>query len=237
MRYIVMHKTDATIEAGGPPDRTIVENMGKLIGRSIKDGSFLDGTGLHRSALRARVAVRGGEHALTRGPYTGGNELPASFARVVASSLDHAIELATSLAAATGERDVEVEIGPVVEGWDLTGKPRPADAPHRFLLLRMATATTEAGAPQPPAERALLEAWRRDGTLEAEGALAPSARGVRSRVVDGKRGWIDGPFTESKELVSGFSIVELPTLEAVEAWAEAYAAILGDNEVDVRPVV
>ena len=49
--------------------------------------------------------------------------------------------------------------------------------------------------------------------------------------------WTDGPFTESKELVAGFSILKLPSQPDARSWAEAYADILGDNEVDVRLVV
>jgi hypothetical protein len=46
----------------------------------------------------------------------------------------------------------------------------------------------------------------------------------------------DGPFTESKELVAGFSIINLPSQDDARRWAEAYAEILGDNEVDVRQI-
>ena len=54
MRVMVMHKVDATMEAGGPVDQRIVQQMGQLIGRSLKAGIFKDGAGLHRSATRAR---------------------------------------------------------------------------------------------------------------------------------------------------------------------------------------
>jgi len=60
--------------------------------------------------------------------------------------------------------------------------------------------------------------------------------GARYRKTGGTRTWSDGPFTESKELVAGFSIVELPSQAEARVWAEGYAAILGDNEVDVRLV-
>ena len=47
---------------------------------------------------------------------------------------------------------------------------------------------------------------------------------------------MDGPFAESKELIAGFSLLELPSKAEVIAWADRYAAILGDNEVDIREV-
>lgn len=234
MRFMVMHKTDATMEAGTLPDRAIVEGMGKLIGGSIKEGIFLDGAGLHRSALRVRLTFDGDRTTVERGPFTGRDELVASYAMVTARSDEHVVELATQLARAAGDR--EIEIGPVVEGWDLTGKPRPADAPLRFLLLRKADAAFEAGAPQPAGVARVLDEWKRAGLLGSTGSLGPSSQGARTRVTGGTRSWKDGPFAESKELIAGFSIIEVPSLADAKAWAERYAAILGDNEVDVRTV-
>lgn len=234
MRFMVMHKVDAKMEAGERPSTRIIEEMGQLIGRTKKAGILLDGAGLHRSATRVRVTFDRGQRTVVRGPYQGSNELVAGFVHVVTTSLDQAIELATRLAEAAGDR--EIEIGPVVEGWDLTGGTRPANAPHRFLLLRKGDEAFEAGAPLPAAARQLLAQWKRDGVLESEATLTPSASGARSRGRAGTRTWTDGPFTESKELIAGFAILELPGLAEVKAFADEYAAILGDNEVDVRVV-
>jgi hypothetical protein len=235
MRFMVMHKVDATMEAGERPSQRIIEEMGRLVGRSIKAGIFKDGAGLHRSATRARVSFGDGTPTVTRGPYAGDNELLAHFALVATTGIDEAIELATQLGEASGRRDVEV--GPVVETWDLHGGRRPADAPHRFLLLVKADAPFEASAKLPAAVGTLLERWKRDGRLHSATTLTPSTTAVRSKVVSGKRQWIDGPFAESKELVAGFSILEVPTLDDARRFAEEYAAILGDSEVDIREVV
>ena len=234
MRFMVMHKVDAKMEAGEPPDQGIIQAMGKLVGRSLKSGVFEDGAGLHRSAARVRVVFDGGKRTVVRGPYTGSNELLASFAMITASSVDHAIELATRLAEAGGDR--EIEIGPVVEGWDLNGSPRPANAPYRFLVLRKADAAFEAGAAPAAGVQRVLDEWKRDGVLQSAARLAPSATGARSRVTGGKRTWTDGPFTESKELVAGYSVINVPAMADAKAFADEYAAILGDNEVDIREV-
>src|SRR5688500_6948502 len=169
MRFMVMHKVDSKMEAGAPPDQEIIHDMGRLIGRSIKEGIFKDGADLHRSATRshdrgARVSF-GGDAVATveRGPYTGRNELLASFAMIATTGIERAIELATALGEAAGKR--EIEIGPVVEGWDLHGGTRPAQAPHRFLLLVKADAAYERGAVAGAQVRTLLDAWKRDGVL------------------------------------------------------------------------
>jgi hypothetical protein len=235
MRFMVMHKVDAAMEAGERPSQRIIEEMGQLVGRSIKEGIFKDGAGLHRSAVRARVSFDGATPTVTRGPYAGDNELLAHFALVATSGAEQAIALATQLGEASGRR--EVEVGPVVEGWDLHGGTRPANAPHRFLLLVKGDATSEAGTPPPAAVDTLLDGWKRDGVLQSATTLAPTKTAVRTNVANGKRQWVDGPFAESKELVAGFSILEVPTLEDARRFTEEYAAILGDNEVDIREVV
>lgn len=234
MRFMVMHKVDAVMESGQRPDERIIQDMGRLIGRSIKAGIFKDGAGLHRSATRARVRFEGGAPSVERGPYAGGNELLAAFAMVSTTGIERAIELATELGRAAGQR--EIEVGPVVEGWDLHGGTRPANAPHRFLLLVKGDAAYEAGEPLPAAVAALFEAWTRDGVLTTSATLRPSRGAVRTRVAGGKRHWTDGPFAESKELVAGFSILEVPTLDDAQRFTEEYAAVLGDNEVDIREV-
>jgi hypothetical protein len=234
MRFMVMHKVDAQMEAGGPPPARIIQEMGALVGRSIKDGVFKDGAGLHRSALRVRLVFEAGRRTVTPGPYEGRNELLAGFATIQADSMDHAIEIATRIAGAVG--DGEIEIGPVVEPWDLGVMERPAQAPKRFLLLRKADAAFEAGAAPPAALARVLEELGQSGALITAVTLAPTATGARLPLFVRKRAWTDGPFTESKELVAGFSILELPSLAEARAWTEEYATILGDIEVDVRVV-
>jgi hypothetical protein len=234
MRFMVMHKTDAVMEAGGPPPEGIIQKMGEYVQGAIKAGVFKDGAGLHPSSRRVRLVFEAGQRTITPGPLEGRNELLASFAMIKADSMDHAIEIATRIAGAIG--DTELEIGPVVEPWDIGVMDRPARAPLRFLVLRKADRAFEAGAAEPAALTRLLEELGRDGVVQTAAALAPSSRGARYRKTAGKRTWTDGPFTESKELVAGYSIIEVAALDDARAWAEAYAAILGDNEVDVRAV-
>ncbi|HEX3762293.1 MAG TPA: YciI family protein [Kofleriaceae bacterium] len=234
MRFMVMHKVDALMEAGGPPPARILHEMGELVQRSIQSGVFKDGAGLHRSAQRVRLVFEAGRRTVTPGPLEGRNELLASFAMIKADSMDHAIEIATRIAGAIG--DGEIEIGPVVEPWDLGVMERPAPAPLRYLLLRKADPAFEAGAAPPAALTRLLEELGQGGVLQTAATLAPSATGARYRKTAGKRAWTDGPFTESKELVAGFSILELPSLADARAWTEEYARVLGDNEVDVRVI-
>jgi hypothetical protein len=236
MKFIVMHKVDAAMEAGGPPPLEIIQQMGALVGGSLRDGVFLDGAGLHRSARRVRLRCVGGACTVERGPYAGSNELVAAMALIRTASIDAATEHARAFAAALG--DVEIEVGPVVESWDLKGASKPADVEgERFLLLIKGDAAYERGerAAAPDAAIGRLgDQLRRDGVLLDLKRLAPSATGARLAGPKGKRTWTDGPYAESKELVAGFSILELPGKREALAWADRYAAILVDCEVDVR---
>jgi len=237
MRFIVMHKVDARMEAGAPPDQQIISSMGALVQESLKSGVFTNGAGLHPSSKRVRLERSHGQWSETSGPYQGQNELVASLAMVRAGSLAEAVHCARGFAEVSGDR--EVEIGPVVEPWDLGLIPKPSQAPQRFLYLFKGDAEFERGALATDARNSALAELRRalgpDGAVLAAEVLAPSSRGARlAASKDGKRTWVDGPYAESKELIAGFSILELPSLEQAKAWADRYAAILGGNEVDVR---
>ena len=74
------------------------------------------------------------------------------------------------------------------------------------------------------------------GVLLSTGWLEPSSRAVRLRNFDGAETLVDGPFAESKELVGGFVILELPSRDEAIAWARRYTGVLGEVELDVRPV-
>jgi len=237
MRFMVMHKVDAKVEAGGPPDHGIVQNMGALIQESLRNGVFISGAGLHPSAKRVRIKSAAGQCQLSPGPYQGENELLSSYAMIKVRSLVDAVTHAQRYALAEGE--CEVEVGPVVEPWDIGIMPKPAgDIPLQVLLLTKADAAFERGvAPKEKhaqALRALQDSLADDGALLVAGTLAPSAKGVRAKPGSAKRTWVDGPFAESKELIAGFSILELPTLQDAIAWADRCATILTDAEVDVR---
>jgi hypothetical protein len=236
MRFIVMHKVDANMEAGGPPSEEIITKMGELVQSSLKSGEFLNGAGLHRSAERVRLSCVGGDCSVTSGPYSGKNELVTSFTMLSAESKDAAVQHAKLLASSLG--DVDIEIGPIVEPWDLGLMPKPASAPQRFLFLCKATPEDEAsstGAKHAAAVKKLSASLGDHGAVLAADSLAPSSKGSRlTGSAKGNRVWVDGPFAESKELIAGFSLLQLASKAEALQWADRYAAILGDNEVDVR---
>jgi len=72
------------------------------------------------------------------------------------------------------------------------------------------------------------------GVLRAADGLLPSARGARVRQSGGKTGVTDGPFTEAKELIAGFAIIEAPSKAAAIQEAKDFLAVAGDGVCEVR---
>ena len=63
------------------------------------------------------------------------------------------------------------------------------------------------------------EDMHKAGVLVASEGLLPETPGARVAVSGGRRKVLDGPFAESKELVGGFYIIDVPSLEEAKAWA------------------
>jgi hypothetical protein len=117
----------------------------------------------------------------------------------------------------------------------------------RFMVMHKQDKDSEAGVPPSQELMAGMGTFTAEGVkagvlLSAEG-LEPSSKGVRLKFSGGKRSVIDGPFTESKELVGGFAMVQVKSKEETIEWASQFAKVLcdakvvGDVEIDVRQVL
>ncbi len=110
----------------------------------------------------------------------------------------------------------------------------------RFMLMTKATQESEAGAL--PDEKVLAEMGAcladmvENGVLaEAEG-LHPSSKGARVYFSGGKRTVVDGPFAETKELIAGYTIIQVNSREEAIEWARRCAMIGGEGEIEGRQV-
>jgi hypothetical protein len=234
MRFIIIHKTTARWEAGEVPDMKLVAKVGALIGDMQQAGVLRAGEGLRASSLGARMTVRGGVAEVVPGPLAGGNELCAGFDIIRAATLDDALAWARELGKILG--DVEMDVRPVTEAWDIGIGKKPDDLRSlRFMVLRKATADTEAGVELPAKKRDAIQALRQragDTHLAAE-TMRPSARGRRCKNTAGGIAFTDGPFTESKELIAGYVVIDVPSLDEAARWCARYATVVGTEEVDI----
>lgn len=113
VRFLVMHKSNEDNEAGIPPSRELLEDMGKLMEEASRSGVLLAAEGVHPSSRGARLEFSGGKRTVTDGPFAEAKELIAGFALIQVESKDEAIEWATRFAGVIG--DVEIEVRQVVE--------------------------------------------------------------------------------------------------------------------------
>lgn len=236
MRIISMHKATRSMEAGEPPSRAVMEGMGPLMGEMIQAGLFLGGEGLRPSSLGVRLNFTGGKRTITRGPLTGSNELTDRYLIVRVKSIDEAIEWATRFANVID--DCELDVRPVTEAWDLGMMPMPpGHDTTRFMIIQKSNRDAEAGVVRPrEGLQQLTDDMTRANVLLSAERLQPSSRGARLNFSGGNYRITDGPFTESKELIAGFSIMQANSIGDAIGWASRFAALIGDIEIDIRPL-
>ena len=112
----------------------------------------------------------------------------------------------------------------------------------RFMIIGKATAESEkVGAlpdPQLMAEMGdFNEELVKAGVLLSSDGLHPSSKGARVKFSGKSRTVIDGPFTESKELIAGFQIWQVTSLAEAIKWVKrAPNSQAADSEVEIRQV-
>lgn len=111
----------------------------------------------------------------------------------------------------------------------------------KVMVLVKATKDSEAGIM--PTQTLLAEMGKfneelvKAGVLLAADGLKPSAQGKRVQFSGGNRRVIDGPFTETKELVAGFWLWQVKSIaEAVEWVKRCPNPMPGDSEIEIRPL-
>jgi hypothetical protein len=238
MRLILMHKNDPQTEAGKAPPMELVQEMGAFIGEHAQAGRFLDGAGLGASKTRTRLTFRNGQCTTKRGPYRGENELPAAMLLLKVATREEGIGWAERYGKILG--DCELELGKVNEPWDIGLMPAPENPPLQLLLVEKADATTEGGgrsSQQKAALSRLKTEMTKAGVLVRSYKLQPSAKAKRLTFTNNALQVIDGPFAETKELIGGFSVMELSGFEEAIELCKRYAKILGGTlEIDLRVV-
>lgn len=107
----------------------------------------------------------------------------------------------------------------------------------RFLSIYK---TVERSAPPSPEEMAkmgkLVEDGFKSGFLVATEGCLPTALGARVRLAQGKVTVTDGPFTEAKEVVAGFAILNANSKEDAVQLAKDFLQVCGEGECEIRQI-
>jgi hypothetical protein len=234
MRFIIIHKTSARWEAGERPDSDLIADVGKLIGDLKTAGALRAGEGLRASSHGARLTFRAGVPHVAPGPFIGTNELTAGFDIIRAGTLGEAVGWASEVGRALG--DVEIDVRPVTEPWDIGLAPEPEElTSRRFMVQRKANVLTESGAPlgaRIDEALATIQA-QKDGDLLTTETVRQSSRGRRCTNTTAGLVFTDGPFTESKELIAGYVIVEVASQVEASRWVERYVKAVRGQEADL----
>jgi hypothetical protein len=110
------------------------------------------------------------------------------------------------------------------------------------MVIVKATKNSEAGVM--PSEKLLAEMGKfneelvKAGIMQAGEGLHPSRKGKRVRFAGGKKTVVDGPFSETKELVAGFWIWKVKSIEEAVEWARRCPDPMPgeESELEIRPV-
>jgi hypothetical protein len=113
----------------------------------------------------------------------------------------------------------------------------------RFMIIVKATSQSEAG--EFPEDKDKLfaamaeyhEQLAKAGVLLDASGLQPSSKGWRIRYSEGKRTVIDGPFAESKELIAGYTLIQVRSREEALEWTRRFPNPVGEDkpaEIEVR---
>ncbi|AVK04603.1 MULTISPECIES: YciI family protein [Pseudomonas aeruginosa group] len=111
----------------------------------------------------------------------------------------------------------------------------------RFMVIVKATQASEAG--EMPSEELLAAMGRyneelvKAGVMLAGEGLQPSAKGARVRFSGSTRTVIDGPFAETRELIAGFWMFQVASLEETIEWVKRCPNPFdGESEIEIRQV-
>jgi hypothetical protein len=114
----------------------------------------------------------------------------------------------------------------------------------RVMILVKATEDSEKGFVSTPETAAMMEAMgkfnealREAGVLCSADGLTPSSQGKRVAFDGQSRTVIDGPFTDTKELVAGFWLWEVKDIDEAVAWVKRCPNPMpGPSEIEIRPL-
>jgi hypothetical protein len=81
-----------------------------------------------------------------------------------------------------------------------------------------------------------VEEATKAGILVATGGFAPPAEATKVSLADGKYTVIDGPFTEAKELIGGWALMDVRDKDEAIEWVKRFLGVLGYGESTIRQV-
>ncbi|TCV96457.1 hypothetical protein EC912_102808 [Luteibacter rhizovicinus] len=230
MRFLIVRKADNDTEAGMPPSQELLEDMAQYIDTLAAEGRLHTGEGLKPSSQGVRVTFANGQATVVDGPFAETKELVAGLSIIEAESLDDAVDWVRGWPTIDGHGEVCLDIRSMGCPGGLPGFSNPdnddeATKPRFAVLLKSDDDAERDVDPGPVVLGAMADGIRAGieaGFLLAGEGLRSSASAKRVRFSGGKPEVIDGPFAEVKELVAGYWILRMASIDDVIEWVKGY---------------
>lgn len=245
MRFLIVRKADADSEAGAAPSRELVDAMAEHLDTLAAEGRFLAGEGLKPSRDGVRVHfVDGRKPVVMDGPFAEARELVAGFSIIEADSMEQAVAWVSAWPEEDAHGAAEVEVRPIGCPGGLSGFGDPAEGDSerpRYMVMLKANARSETDFdPGPEVLGKMMEANKAGheaGFLIAGFGLSSSRHAKRVHFGKGHASVIDGPFAEIKEMIAGFWVLRVDSIDEVIAWTQTYPFPDGDEaRLEIRPL-
>lgn len=231
MHFMVIRRADAASESGGFPATPLAANLA---------GAVPGARWLHPGSEAARLHRRAGAWTIEHGPFPAG-ELAAGFAIIDVPSKEAAIAWALQWPTADAEGGAVLEVRETGCSGGCAGidtQSPPQLTPYAVLL--RSSPGLEADDMPPPEVIARMNARNahdaQAGVLLAGDGLKPTAKGARVKFKGGRPTVVDGPFTEIKELIAGFWLIQASSRADAIAWVESYPFPWPEVSLELRAV-
>ncbi|UPG85897.1 YciI family protein [Luteibacter aegosomatis] len=237
MQFLIVRKADPDSEAGVAPHRELIEAMADHVDVLAAHGRFLAGEGLKPSRSGVRVSFGPGRKAIVvDGPFAESRELVAGISIIEAASIEEAVDWVKGWPAEDARGEAVVDIRPIGCPGGLSCfndiAEGNSDTPRYVVMLKANERSETDWNPGPEILGRMAEANRagqETGFLIGGQGLSSSRHAKRVSFSKGKATVVDGPFAEIKEMVAGFWVLRVETLDEVIAWTETYPFPDGDD--------
>jgi len=236
MRVMILGAGNADTEAGVRPSDEAIEKMVAYNEELTKAGVVLDAQGLMPTSQAKRVRFEGGgKRTVIDGPFVETKELFVGYWIWRLRSMDEAVEwVKRGPFDGSPYQGAEVTIRKVFT-WRPPNEP---EATIRVMVFVPAYPQAEAGKLPDTAHIEKMERFNEElvkAGVYADGqGLKPTSAAKRVVFAGGKRTVVDGPFTETKEIIAGYSIWQVRSLDEAVEWVKR--APIDDGVTTIRPI-
>jgi hypothetical protein len=228
---MVLGSGNRDTEAGVRPTAEAIDAMVKYNAELAKAGVVLDAQGLMPTSTAKRVRFEGDKRTVIDGPFAETKEIVAGYWIWQVRAMDEAVEW---LKRAPFDGGVEVTIRQLFT-WKA---PNAEDTTIKVMVFVPGNRDSEAGVMPSTALIEQMtkfnEALVKAGVMLDGQGLTPTSAGKRVRFEGSKRTVTDGPFAETKELIAGYSIWQVRSIDEAVEWVKR--APDNDGVVTLRPI-